>query len=143
MIGDGKLGLLVAQVLVASGLAKVTLLGRHKSKMDLVEGLHRCVILNAHATAPSDSSHGSRGADVDPDPALDPVSALEGTFPLVVEASGSSEGILTALRLTRPMGTLLLKSTVAVAPPGGVGGVQWAQVANDLVVNEKTLVGSR
>jgi threonine dehydrogenase-like Zn-dependent dehydrogenase len=79
-----------------------------------------------------------------PQPVIDLLADLEGHLPLVVEASGSSEGILAALRITRPMGTLVLKSTVSVSQQeGGGGGVQWAQVANDIVVNEKTLMGSR
>jgi len=147
VIGDGKLGLLVAQVLVASGMARVTLLGRHASKMALVEGVHRTLVLQAQEPAtgcdqlPATSCDTTHEAGV-PDPDPDPLAAHEGKFELVVEASGSSGGILAALRLTRPMGTILLKSTVSEAPSGG-GGVQWAKVANDLVVNEKTLVGSR
>ena len=46
----------------------------------------------------------------------------------------------TALALTRPMGTLVLKTTVA---PGAIDAPDWAELANDVVVNEKKLVGSR
>lgn len=119
LAGDGKLGLLVAQLLAAEG-ARVIMFGRHASKMQLVQGLQEMVILSE--------------SEVE-----DPVAKFEGRFQLVIEASGSSHGVLNALRLTRPMGTLLLKSTVSVKD----GGVQWAQVANDVVVNEKTLLGSR
>ena len=163
VIGDGKLGLLVAAVLVASastaaaaaaastggdggggGSCRVTLLGRHQAKMALVEGLHASVLLPTAAPVAAVAVEASSDAtppqaEVAPPPS-DPLSALEGRFPLVVEASGSPHGVLAALRLTRPMGTLLLKSTVSV---DSEKGVQWAQVANDIVVNEKILLGSR
>lgn len=49
VIGDGKLGLLVAQLLVLSG-QEVTLLGRHARKMGLVEGATARVVTDATAT---------------------------------------------------------------------------------------------
>lgn len=54
--------------------------------------------------------------------------------------AGSSSGIRTALALTRPMGTVVLKSTVSSTD---AASTPWAEVANDVVVNEKQLVGSR
>lgn len=53
---------------------------------------------------------------------------------------GSASSIRTALALTRPMGTLVLKTTVSLNDPTMPG---WSELANDIVVNEKTLVGSR
>lgn len=41
--GDGKLGLLIAQVLAISG-HNVTFFGRHERKMALVEGVKRVVV---------------------------------------------------------------------------------------------------
>jgi alcohol dehydrogenase len=52
----------------------------------------------------------------------------------VVDATGSSEGFRQAVRMTRPRGTVILKSTVH-----GMVGVDTAPV----IVNEITLVGSR
>ena len=49
VIGDGKLGLLVAQLLVLAG-QEVTLLGRHERKMALVEGATAHVVTGATAT---------------------------------------------------------------------------------------------
>jgi alcohol dehydrogenase len=52
----------------------------------------------------------------------------------VVEATGSALGLETAIRMTRPRGTLILKSTVA------------AKVTIDtapIIVNEISMVGSR
>ncbi|KAF6262538.1 GroES-like protein [Scenedesmus sp. NREL 46B-D3] len=63
-----------------------------------------------------------------------------GRFHLVVEASGSASSIRTALALTRALGTLVLKTTVSLDDPAMPG---WSELANDIVVNEKTLVGSR
>lgn len=42
--GDGKLGLLVAQVLASQAPGRVTLLGRHAAKMALVSGLKEAVV---------------------------------------------------------------------------------------------------
>lgn len=58
--------------------------------------------------------------------------------------SGSSAGIRMAMHLTRALGTVLLKSTVSTSGDSSCPNqVSWAELANDIVVNEKTLVGSR
>jgi len=88
--GDGKLGLLVAQVLHAAG-ARVTLLGHHPAKLAL---LAPCGI----DTALADAWTG---------PAAQ----------LVVEATGSIEGFRRAVATTLPRGTLVLKSTIAAREP--------------------------
>ena len=59
-----------------------------------------------------------------------PVSAYD----WVVDATGSAEGLAQAVRMTRPRGTLILKSTVH-----GLVPIDTAPV----IVNEITLVGSR
>jgi threonine dehydrogenase-like Zn-dependent dehydrogenase len=88
--GDGKLGLLVAQVLHAAG-TRVTLIGHHPAKLALLarRGIE---------TALADSWSG---------PAA----------PLVVEATGSVEGFRRAVATTLPRGTLVLKSTIAAREP--------------------------
>jgi alcohol dehydrogenase len=108
VLGDGKLGLLAAQALQAHG-AKVHLLGRHRPKLRIAE--------KAGVTGEV------RG------PRL-PVAAYE----YVVEATGSPEGLREAVAMTRPRGTLILKSTVH-----GLVRLDTAPV----VVNEITVVGSR
>jgi len=117
VIGDGKLGLLIAHVLASKGL-KVAFLGRHERKLNLVEGVARVLVTEATATD------------------------FAGSFDVVVEASGSPQGIHLALALTRPLGTLVLKSTCSLE-----GDAQtlplWSSVANDVVVQEKRVVGSR
>ena len=59
---------------------------------------------------------------------------MENRFDIVVEAAGSPAAFETAVRLTRPRGTLVLKSTYA-------GGRELN--LSPLVVNEITVVGSR
>lgn len=60
----------------------------------------------------------------------------------MVEASGSPAGIRLALALSRPLGTVVLKSTCANVA-GDPEMPAWSEVGNDAVVNEKRLVGSR
>jgi len=86
VLGDGKLGILVAQVLHRAG-AHVLAVGRHEAKLDIL----RRVGIRA-VTA----------ADWDRTPTE-----------LVVEATGTMAGFQAALGATQPRGTLVLKSTVA------------------------------
>jgi threonine dehydrogenase-like Zn-dependent dehydrogenase len=88
VLGDGKLGLLVAQVLFQAG-AQVLAVGRHADKL-------RILRTRGIATATADAW--------DRTPA-----------DLVVEATGSTAGFATAVEATQPRGTLVLKSTVADA----------------------------
>jgi len=53
---------------------------------------------------------------------------------LVVDCTGSATGLPTALKLVRPRGTIVLKTTVA-----GSQDLAWAP----FVIDEVTLVGSR
>lgn len=103
VIGDGKLGLLVAQVAAHMG-AKTTLLGRHTRKLQ----------------------HAARwGVD-----ALQSENSATGgpRFPVVVECSGTPLGLTQALQHTAPRGTLLLKSTYA---PMQEPQLDWARVVVD------------
>src|SRR5438876_277369 len=56
------------------------------------------------------------------------------SFPVVVEATGSPEGLGRALELVRPRGTVVLKTTCAEARPLNLAPV---------VIDEVTIVGSR
>jgi threonine dehydrogenase-like Zn-dependent dehydrogenase len=89
VLGDGKLGLLVAQVLADAG-GRVTAVGRHPGKLALLAA-------RGIETRLAD--------DWSPTPT-----------PLVVEATGRAEGFARAVAATRPRGTLVLKSTVAEHP---------------------------
>jgi len=108
VLGDGKLGLLVSQVLCASG-HRVHQFGRHRSKLRIAE----------NAGVQTELA----GAKV-PNAAYD----------WVVEAAGSREGLTRAVRMTRPRGSVFMKSTVH-----GNVAIDTAPV----IVNEITLVGSR
>jgi threonine dehydrogenase-like Zn-dependent dehydrogenase len=120
-------------VLVAKGGSDVTLLGRHEHKMDLVKGLARKVVVDQDAEAvaaagPADGSSILKGT------AEALAQQLSGAFDACVEASGSSTGIRLALAITRPLGTIILKTTVSLKDPNMPG---WSEIANDTVVNEK------
>lgn len=86
LLGDGKLGLLVAQVLQAHG-ARVHLFGRHRDKMRLVE---------------------KAGVTTE----LLPKQLPERAYRWVVDATGSPAGLRTAVTMCEPRGTIILKSTV-------------------------------
>ncbi len=94
VLGDGKLGLLIEQVLRAHG-AQVDLFGHHRGAKKIADA---------------------------------------GLFPLVVEATGSAAGLAQAIAMTRPRGTVVMKSTLH-------GEVVINTAA--AIVNEITLVGSR
>ena len=87
VLGDGKLGLLCAQVLAGTGAA-VTLVGKHPENLALVADRVVATTL-VDAWKPS----GEAGC--------------------VVEATGSAAGLALAAAAVRPRGTLVLKSTVA------------------------------
>ncbi len=108
LLGDGKLGLLIAQVLQAHG-AHVHLFGRHRDKMRIVE---------------------KAGVTTE----LLPERLPERAYRWVVDATGSAEGLRTAVTICEPRGTIILKSTVH-----GLVTIDTAPI----IVNEVTLVGSR
>jgi threonine dehydrogenase-like Zn-dependent dehydrogenase len=88
VIGDGKLGLMCAQVVALTG-SPVTLVGKHKAKLRIAE---------------------RRGIETTT-PKL--VAKRKRDFDVVVEASGSPSGFAMAIDLLRPKGKLVLKSTFA------------------------------
>lgn len=108
ILGDGKLGLLIAQVLEVTG-CELTLVGKHPHKLGLAErrGLK---------TARFDQQLPRKAFDV------------------VVEATGSRDGLRTAIDLTRPRGILVLKSTYHGAVELDLSAV---------VIDELSVIGSR
>lgn len=88
VLGDGKLGLLCAQVLHFAG-ARVTVVGKHEKKLALLRQLGMRAVMHA---------------DWHPPPAE-----------IAVEATGTTDGLAQAISIVRPRGTLVLKSTVAQA----------------------------
>jgi threonine dehydrogenase-like Zn-dependent dehydrogenase len=89
VLGDGKLGLLVAQVLRGAG-ARVLAVGKHREKLAILERLGiETVALRDWKPAPAR---------------------------LVVEATGSPGGFERAIAAVEPRGTLVLKSTFRETP---------------------------
>lgn len=107
VLGDGKLGQLVAQALWLYS-KKLICVGKHPWKLELLSRLH---IATALAEDPLE-----RGADI------------------VVDATGSAEGLNRALELVRPEGTVVLKTTIAGSTPFDL---------SHPVVNEVKVIGSR
>ncbi|MBK7175876.1 MAG: alcohol dehydrogenase catalytic domain-containing protein [Chloroflexi bacterium] len=89
VIGPGRLGLLIGQVLALDG-SDVVMIGRNRRSLERPSALGLRTGL-AEAFAPD-------------------------SFDLIVEATGNAEGFATAQRLLRPLGTLVLKSTFVGAP---------------------------
>ena len=107
VVGPGRLGLLVAQVLALAG-TDVLVLGRRAASLELPRQL-------GLATGLVDD-------------------AADDSFDLVVEATGNDAGFAHSLRLVRPRGTLVLKSTFH-----GHANINLTK----LVVAEINVVGSR
>ena len=86
VLGDGKLGVLIAQVLQQTG-ARILVVGRHADHLGWLarRGL-ATVTVDAWRRVPAD---------------------------VVVEATGSAAALATAVAVTKPRGMLVLKSTVA------------------------------
>ncbi len=110
VLGDGKLGLLCALALGLTG-ACVTLAGKHESKLKIARNQHIETI---------DVSAGQEHK--------------EQAYDIVVEATGRADGFEKAMKLTKPGGTIVLKSTVASSSEMNLA---------PLVIHEITLVGSR
>ncbi len=108
ILGDGRLGNLCAQVL-ASLSDNVLVVGKHAEKLAIPASM------GIATTLLSDSLE-------------------ERAYDILVDCTGSESGLPTALKLVRPRGTIVLKTTVA-----GQQTLAWAP----FVIDEVTLVGSR
>ena len=104
VLGDGKLGLLIALALLGSG-RQVTLIGHHPNKLSIAAAA------GAHTLLEKD---------------LDPARQYE----TVVEATGSASGISRALALTAAQGCVVLKTTVSGETSGELSPI----VINELRV---------
>lgn len=89
ILGDGKLGLTTALALTAHNL-DVLLVGKHQNKLDIAkaQGVRTQLLSDFE---------------------------IKKEYDFVVEATGSITGFEMALNLTKPRGTLVLKSTVAAS----------------------------
>jgi alcohol dehydrogenase len=108
VLGDGKLGLLIAQFLQAYGY-RVHQFGHHQEKLRIAA--------SAGVATELVREHLPRAE-----------------YEWVVEATGSPKGLTAAVGMTRPRGTVILKSTMH-----GLVGVD----SSPVIVNEIILVGSR
>ncbi len=108
VLGDGKLGLITALALKAQNL-DIILVGKHQNKLDIArsQGV-KTALLNEFK--------------------------IEKIYDVVVEATGSVSGFETSLALTKPRGTLVLKSTVAATKEFNLAPI---------VIDEITVLGSR
>ncbi|MCO4763473.1 MAG: alcohol dehydrogenase catalytic domain-containing protein [Myxococcales bacterium] len=111
VIGAGRLGQLCARVLALTG-AQVDVLSRGASRLALLP-----------------AGIGQHALEINPEAAQQLVGA-----DLVVECSGSADGLVTATTLVRPAGTIVMKTTVH--NPEAVTPIPW-------VINEIRLIGSR
>jgi threonine dehydrogenase-like Zn-dependent dehydrogenase len=108
VLGDGRLGNLCAQVLARLS-DQVLVVGKHPEKLSILASMGIATTL---LSDPPD----------------------ERSIDIVVDCTGSESGLPTALKLVRPRGTIVLKTTVA-----GQQTLAWAP----FVIDEVTLVGSR
>ena len=108
VLGDGKLGLITALTLNAQNI-DVLLVGKHQNKLDIAkaQGVETVLLQDFE---------------------------IEKKYDVVVEATGSISGFETALALTKPRGTLVLKSTVAASKEFNLAPI---------VIDEITVLGSR
>lgn len=112
VIGDGKLAQLITLVISRTG-CHLTVIGKHDEKLRL-----------ASRFGASSTLHTS---DL-------PGSSCEARFDVAIEATGSPSGLATALKLVKPRGTVVLKSTHHSSS---------SLDASLIVVNEIRVVGSR
>lgn len=95
VLGDGKLGILVGQVLSLTG-CNLTVVGHHEAKLSILSQLGIKTSLKEDTT---------------------------GKFDLVVDCTGSSSGLKKALVLVKPKGKVVLKTTLAKKEPVDLNSV--------------------
>ena len=108
VVGDGRLAQLVSRVLKLS-CSEIVCFGRHQNKLTLAEknGIKTRMMIE-----PKDHAF----------------------FDMVVEATGSNSGFIDSIKLVKPRGTIMLKSTIASKENLDLTPV---------VVNEVSIIGSR
>ena len=180
ILGDGKLGLMIAEVCGRSaGRDRVVLFGKHARKMDFVRSVVQCrsaaeigvksagfvaeLTDSSASTSTTDHELGDSTTSTDPsttsnspteasaaESAIDPLVIIPPTevsvgstapenlhphaFDIVIEATGSPDGLSLAASICKPLGTIVLKSTCA-------SGVEFN--AAPFVIDELRIVGSR
>ncbi len=110
ILGDGKLGLLISMALGQHHENETVLIGHHPEKMNLVKEYAKSMLENNISTG------------------------MYKQWDIVVEATGTTQGLKQAMPLVKPRGTIVLKSTMAHAESLDL---------TPLVIDEVTVVGSR
>lgn len=127
ILGDGKLGLMVAEALgrhQRGSLYKPVLVGKHQHKLDLVKDAGVEVKLLSDITTTGTENGKSEAVRTE----------YQHQYDVVVDATGSPGGLVMAVRLCRPMGVVVLKSTCAARE---------SFFAAPIVIDELKIVGSR
>jgi len=124
VVGDGKLGLLCAQVLRLPG-CEVVMVGRHPERWELLHQLGIATVDERQKTK-DEYNQASIGSS--------PFVLQPSSFDIVVDCTGQPAGMAVARSLVRPRGRLVLKSTFAAE-----SGLNLSK----LVVDEVQLLGSR
>jgi len=106
VLGDGRMGLLTAQVLATTG-SPIVLFGRHEPRLTLARQF---------------------GLDARRSPAA-PLAPSD-RFDVVVELTGRTDGLERALDLVRPLGTIVFKTTV----PGTPALATWPIVVHEITI---------
>ncbi len=107
ILGDGKLGLLISFVMKCSGYS-TTMVGKHRKKLSFAKELGVSVV---------------------------PLEEFKnGTFDIVIEATGNGNALKMAIENTKPRGVVVLKSTYA-------GAISFNP--SKVVVDEISIIGSR
>ena len=107
VVGPGRLGMLVAQVLAHAGAA-VTVIGRNKPSLELAQqlGLPTAII----GRTPTNY------------------------YDIVIETTANPAGLSSAVELVRPNGQIVLKSTYSDTPFAGVASVLASIVVKEVTV---------
>mmetsp|Transcript_2013 Transcript_2013/g.2667 ORF Transcript_2013/g.2667 Transcript_2013/m.2667 type:complete len:353 (+) Transcript_2013:126-1184(+) len=118
VIGDGRLGLLIALVFcLTCEENNLTLIGKHEEKMNILESNQiKKIVLDDDTKIASDS------------------------FDIVIVATASIRGVEMATKIVRPLGKIIEKTTCS---PAGSNGCGYIDVLNDIVVKEIMMIGSR
>ena len=110
VIGDGKLGLLVAQVARLVEECDLLAIGHHPDRLAILE---------------------RKGINTSLEKKIE---ELEYEFDYVIDATGASSGFRRALKLVKPGGAIILKTTIANRGEFDL---------NKVVIDEITIIGSR
>ena len=137
VIGDGKLGLLIMEVLARQNFIKhrPMILGHHPEKMCLLDDLNvQMVMLKDDNGGGDDDKIQTISEEFQHKIMFEYKNNLQNKFDVVIDATGSPGGLNLAAFMTRPLGKLVLKSTCAVGSNFNTA---------PFVIDEINIVGSR